>query len=62
MKKEEFLALAESRYDALRELNKGNVNFYDLEVGFAKLWQELGKEVLEKTIGHVPIDTRKKKR
>lgn len=62
MKKEEFLALAESRYDALRELNKGNVNFYDLEVGFAKLWQELGKEVLEKTIGPVPTDRRKKKR
>ncbi len=52
MEKEEFLALAESRYDALRKL-KGNVNFYDLdllEVGFAKLWQELGREVLEKTI------------
>ncbi len=61
MKKEEFLALAESRYDALRELNKGNVNFYDLEVGFAKLWQELGREVLEKTIGPVPINKRKKK-
>lgn len=62
MEKEEFLALAESRYDALRELNKGNVNFYDLEVEFAKLWQELGREVLEKTIGSVPIDKRKKKR
>ena len=47
MEKEEFLALAESRYDALRKLNKGNVNFYDLEVEFAKLWQEVGRKVLE---------------
>ena len=31
MEKEEFLALAASRYDALRELNKGKVDFYDLE-------------------------------
>lgn len=62
MEKEEFLALAASRYDALRELNKGKASFYDLEVGFAKLWQELGREVLEKSIGTVPIDERKKKR
>jgi len=62
MKKEEFLALAESRYDALRELNKGKVNFYDLEVEFAKLWRELGREVFEKSIGSVPIEERKKKR
>lgn len=62
MTKEEFLALAESRYDALRELNKGKVNFYDLEVGFSKLWRELGREVLEKSIGAVPIVARKKKR
>lgn len=62
MTKEEFLALAESRYDALRELNKGKVNFYELEVGFSKLWRELGREVLEKSIGIVPIEARKKKR
>ena len=60
MEKEEFLALAASRYDALRELNKGKVDFYDLEVEFAKLWRELGREVLEKSIGPVPVDKRKK--
>ena len=62
MNKEEFLALAAKRYDALHELNKGKVNFYDLEVEFAKLWRELGREVLEKTIGDVPVEKRKKKR
>ena len=61
MEKEEFLALAASRYDALRELNKGKVDFYNLEVEFAKLWRELGREVLEKSIGPVPVDKRKKK-
>ena len=60
MDKETFLALAESRYEALTELN-GLDNFYDYEKQFVELWQELGREVLEKNIGEVPNDKRKKK-
>lgn len=59
MKKEKFLALAEQRYDALRSLNQVG-NFYDYEKQFVKLWQELGRDVLEKNIGVVPMDRRKK--
>lgn len=60
MKKEEFLALAERRYDALQELNKLD-NFYDYEKKFVDLWRELGREVLEKNVGDVPKNRRKKK-
>ena len=60
MDKKEFLALAEARYEALQALNKLD-NFYDYEKIFVELWQELGREVLEKNIGSVPKDRRKKK-
>ena len=60
MKKEEFLALAEQRFDALQKLNKLD-NFYDYEKQFVALWRELGREVLEKNLGAIPTDRRKKK-
>lgn len=60
MTKEEFLALAEQRYDALQKLNKLD-NFYDYEKLFVELWRDLGREVLEKNIGDVPTNRRKKK-
>jgi len=60
MKKEEFLVLAEKRYDALQKLN-GLDNFYDYEKQFVDLWGELGREVLEKNLGDVPSNRRKKK-
>lgn len=60
MKKEEFLALAEQRYDALQKLNKLD-SFYDYEKLFVELWRDLGREVLEKNLGDVPTNRRKKK-
>lgn len=60
MTKEEFLAIAEKRYDALRDLNKLN-NFYDYEKIFVEIWQEFGREALEKNLGAVPPNRRKKK-
>ena len=60
MTKEEFLALAESRYEALQELNQLN-SFYDYEKIFVDLWRDLGREVLEKNLGEVPENRRKKK-
>lgn len=60
MSKEEFLALAEKRYDALQDLNKLD-NFYDYEKQFVELLRDLGREVLEKNLGSVPTDRRKKK-
>lgn len=60
MTKEEFLAAAEKRYDALQDLNKLN-NFYDYEKIFVDIWQELGRETLEKNLGTFPPNRRKKK-
>jgi len=60
MTKEEFLQLAGSRYDELQELNKLD-NFYDYEKEFVGIWKGLGQRVLEKNIGGLPGDKRKKK-
>ena len=60
MTKEEFLQLAGNRYDELQALNKID-NFYDYEKGFVGIWQSLGRSVLEKNLGAVPQDKRKKK-
>ena len=60
MSKEEFLAVAEQRYDALQELNQLD-SFYNYEKLFVELWRDLGREVLEKNLGPVPLNRRKKK-
>jgi hypothetical protein len=60
MTKEEFLAIAGERYDALQALNKLD-NFYDYEKGFVAIMQDLSREVLENNIGDLSADKRKKK-
>lgn len=60
MSKEEFLAVAEQRYDALQKLNQLD-SFYNYEKLFLELWRDLGREVLEKNLGAVPTNRRKKK-
>ena len=60
MTKEEFLEIAGARYDELQSLNKLD-NFYDYEKEFVSIWQELGCNVLEKNLGDVTRDKRKKK-
>ena len=61
MTKAEFLKLAEARYDEIHQLNEGN-DFYDYEKDFVSIWQELGKQVLEKNLSELSTDRRKKKR
>jgi len=60
MTKDEFLALAESRDDDLQRLNTEQTHFYDYEKGFAELWTELGRVVLEGNLGELPESPRKK--
>ena len=60
MTKQEFLQIAEARYDELQSLNKID-NFYDYEKTFVSIWQEMGRTVLEKNISELPKDKRKKK-
>jgi hypothetical protein len=59
MTKDAFLALAESRYDDLQRLNTEQTHFYDYEKGFAELWTELGRAVLEGNLGELPELPRK---
>jgi hypothetical protein len=55
-----FIALAQKRYAELQALNKID-NFYDYEKEFDKIWQELGRSVLQANLSDVPADRRKKK-
>lgn len=60
MTKEEFIALSAEHYDSLQSLNKLD-NFYDYEQEFVRIWRELGRSVLEKNLGEVSENRRKKK-
>ncbi len=60
MTKEEYLKLAEKKWKELHELRKAE-NFYDYEKEFDRIWVELGKEVLERSISKSEKDRRKKR-
>jgi hypothetical protein len=60
MTKDEYLSLAETKWKELEQL-KTLGNFYDYEKRFSEIWVELGRAVLEGSIGEVPVDRRKKK-
>jgi hypothetical protein len=61
MTKEEYLRLAETKWPELEEL-KAVGDFYAYEKRFAEIWVELGRAVLEDSIGKVGTDRRKKRR
>jgi hypothetical protein len=39
---------------------KGQTSAYDYEKTFDQMWQELGKEVLQESLGEIPSDKNKK--
>ena len=57
--KAEYLALAESRFDALTNLQT-HPDFYRYEEAFDQIWVDLGRAVLESSISDLPNDHRKK--
>ena len=59
MTEEEYLALVREKYASLEGL-KAHANFYDYEKSFEEIWTDLGRVVLEKTIGEVPTNHQKK--
>jgi hypothetical protein len=59
MSKEEYLAKAAARYEAIEKL-KDQKDFYNYEADFDKIWTDLGREVLESSISKVPTNRRKK--
>ena len=60
MTKAEYLEIAAQRYEEFQELNKID-NFYDYEKEFVTILNGLGREVLEKNLGALVRDKRKKK-
>ena len=60
MSESEYLELARQKYQELQAL-KSTPTFYDYEKSFVDLWQDLGRQVLEKSLSDVPKDRRKKK-
>jgi hypothetical protein len=60
MTKEQYLEACGARYDQLQALNELD-DFYDYEVGFVRIWQDMGREVLENNISTLSNDKRKKK-
>lgn len=60
MTKAEYLEIAAQRYEEFQELNKID-NFYDYEKKFVTILNGLGQEVLEKNLGALVKDKRKKK-
>lgn len=60
LSKEEFLELASTKYEKVKEL-KNIKSFYDYEKAFDEIWTDYGRETLEKSISNTPNDRRKKK-
>jgi len=60
MTEEEYITLARQKYHQLHQL-KSKPTLYDYEKSFEAIWQDLGRQVLEKNLSEVPADRRKKK-
>lgn len=60
MSEKEFMDLARQKYQKLKAL-KSEESFYEYEKSFDEMWVEFGREALEKSIGKVGKDRRKKK-
>ena len=60
MTEDEYVALARQKYHDLQQL-KTQPSFYDYEKSFDTIWQDLGRQVLEKSLSNLPADRRKKK-
>lgn len=60
MTKEEYLKLAAQKFEELKKLEDSE-NLYDYEKSFDEIWRNLGKQVLNKSLGEGGKDRRKKK-
>ena len=59
MTKTEFLEIASKRYESINSLNELK-SFYDYEKQFVEILHDMGKEILEKNLGEVSTNHRKK--
>ena len=61
MTKEEYLALAASKWESIQAL-QSEETFYEYEKHFDGIMVELSRELLERSISEVPKDRRRKKK
>jgi len=61
MTKDEYLALAESKWAAIQALQTEE-SFYEYEKRFDAIMVDLSRELLERSISEVPKDRRRKKK
>lgn len=59
--KEEYLAMAAQKYEQINQLQQ-ETSFYQYEKKFVDIWEDLGRQVLEKNLSRVPDNRREKKR
>lgn len=59
MTKEEFLTLALEKFEKLQKINQIN-DFYHYEKEFESIWNEFGRQSLEKNISDPPKNHQKK--
>jgi hypothetical protein len=60
MSESEYVELARQKYQELQAL-KSRPTFYDYAKRFVDIWQDLGRQVLEKSLSEVRKNRRKKK-
>ena len=60
MTRDEMMAIMMKRYEEFEKL-KGASTFYDFEKEFEKLWIEVGRELMQASLGEAPTERRKKK-
>jgi hypothetical protein len=59
MTREEFIAIANAKYDKL-EQTTDTTDYYKYELGLFDLMQEFGQAVMEKELGEVDLHSKKK--
>ena len=59
MTREELYALVDARYDEFQALQE-QPNFLAYEEKFAHIMTDLGKDILQSSVGPIPVNARKK--
>ena len=60
MTKEEYIAICLSKWEEMKALDSCD-NLYDLEKELHEVCDRIGRDLLEKQVGDVPVNRRKKK-
>lgn len=59
MTRDEFHALADAHFDRINAL-QDSPTFFEFEEEFTQIWTQLGKQIVQASLGQPPINPRKK--